>query len=82
MPEKDWNIEENTNEGERLHLPDDLSGSFSAKLRRGWTKEQLMRYYVLSEAKYEKVVTFLSKMGTITRKKTQEEKRDKNDKDI
>ncbi len=30
--------------------------SFSQKLREGGTKEQLMTYYVLTEAQYEKVL--------------------------
>ena len=33
--------------------------SFSRKLRAGWTKEQLMAYYALTEAQYEKVIESL-----------------------
>ncbi len=33
--------------------------SFSQKLRAGWTKEQLMAYYALTEAQYEKVIECL-----------------------
>ena len=33
--------------------------SFSRKLRAGWTKEQLMKYYSLTEAQYEKVIESL-----------------------
>jgi len=33
--------------------------SFSRKLRAGWTKEQLMKYYSMSEAQYEKVIESL-----------------------
>ena len=33
--------------------------SFSQKLRDGWTKEQLMAYYVLTEAQYERVLECL-----------------------
>lgn len=59
MPFENWVLAENESEGERLYLPDDLSGSFSEKIRRGWTKEQLMRYYCISEEKFIKVCTFL-----------------------
>ncbi len=33
--------------------------SFSQKLKAGWTKEQLMAYYALSEAQYERVIESL-----------------------
>jgi hypothetical protein len=33
--------------------------SFSQKLRAGWTQEQLMKYYVLSEAQYNRVIASL-----------------------
>jgi hypothetical protein len=33
--------------------------SFSQKLRAGWTPEQLMKYYVLSEAQYNRVIASL-----------------------
>jgi hypothetical protein len=36
--------------------------SFSQKLRDGWTKEQLMAYYVLTEAQYEKVMECLERI--------------------
>ncbi len=34
-------------------------GSFADKLRAGWTKEQLMKYYRIDEEKYEKILTSL-----------------------
>ncbi len=37
--------------------------SFSQKLRAGWTKEQLMAYYALTEAQYEKVLESLKAIG-------------------
>ena len=37
--------------------------SFSRKLRAGWTKEQLMKYYSMSEAQYEKVIESLEAIG-------------------
>ncbi len=33
--------------------------SFSQKRRAGWTKEQLMAYYALTEAQYERVIGYL-----------------------
>ncbi len=33
--------------------------SFGQRLDDGWTKEQLMAYYALSEAQYEKVLASL-----------------------
>ena len=36
--------------------------SFSQKLREGWTKEQLMAYYALTEAQYEKVMECLKRI--------------------
>ncbi len=36
--------------------------SFSQKLREGWTKEQLMAYYVLTEVQYEKVMECLERI--------------------
>jgi len=36
--------------------------SFSQKLREGWTKEQLMAYYALTEAQYEKVMECLERI--------------------
>jgi len=33
--------------------------SFSRKLRAGWTKDELMKYYSLTEAQYEKVIESL-----------------------
>ncbi len=36
--------------------------SFSQKLRDGWTKEQLMAYYVLTEAQYEKTMECLKRI--------------------
>ncbi len=37
--------------------------SFSQKLRAGWTKEQLMAYYALTEAQYENVLGCLKAIG-------------------
>ncbi len=39
--------------------------SFSQKLREGWTKEQLMAYYALTEAQYEKVLRCLRDIGSV-----------------
>jgi hypothetical protein len=39
--------------------------SFSRKLRDGWTKEQLMAYYALTEAQYEKVMGCLKAIGSM-----------------
>ncbi|MCZ7359719.1 MAG: hypothetical protein O8C55_06560 [Candidatus Methanoperedens sp.] len=33
--------------------------SFSRKLRAGWTKDELMEYYSLTEAQYERVIQSL-----------------------
>ena len=33
--------------------------SFSRKLRAGWTKEQLMKYYAMSEAQYDRIIESL-----------------------
>ncbi len=33
--------------------------SFSQKMKAGWTKEQLMAYYALTEVQYEKVMECL-----------------------
>jgi hypothetical protein len=37
--------------------------SFSRRLKAGWTKEQLMKYYCLSEAQYTKVVECLKRIS-------------------
>ena len=36
--------------------------SFSQKLREGWTKEQLMAYYALTGAQYERVMMCLERI--------------------
>ncbi len=33
--------------------------SFSQKLQAGWTQKQLMKYYALSEAQYDRVIASL-----------------------
>ena len=33
--------------------------SFSRKLRAGWTKDELMKYYAMTEVQYDKVVESL-----------------------
>lgn len=35
--------------------------SFRARLESGWTKEQLMKHYDLTEERYEKIVASLKK---------------------
>ncbi len=37
--------------------------SFSQKMKAGWTKEQLMAYYALTEAQYERVMKCLKEIG-------------------
>ncbi len=32
-----------------------LSDSFSAKIKAGWSRDDLMKYYALSDGEYEKV---------------------------
>ncbi len=39
--------------------------SFSQKLRAGWTKQELMAYYALTEEQYEKVIECLNSIGSI-----------------
>jgi hypothetical protein len=36
--------------------------SFSARLKEGWTKEQLMKHYALSESEYDQLVTCLEQI--------------------
>ncbi len=38
--------------------------SFSQKKKAGWTKEQLMGYYALTEPQYEKVLRCLKDIGS------------------
>ena len=38
----------------------DSGTSFSQKFDSGWTKEQLMKYYAMTEKQYEKVMACLS----------------------
>ncbi len=42
-----------------------MDTSFSQKLRAGWTKEQLMAYYALTEAQYERVIGCLKAIGSM-----------------
>ncbi len=37
--------------------------SFADKLKAGWTKEQLMKYYVLTEQEYGRILDSLETMG-------------------
>ncbi len=39
--------------------------SFSQKLRAGWTKEQLMAHYALTEVQYERVLGWLKAIGSM-----------------
>ncbi len=39
--------------------------SFSQKKKAGWTKEQLMAYYALTEAQYERVIECLKGIGSV-----------------
>ncbi len=39
--------------------------SFSQKQRAGWTKEQLMAYYALTEEQYERVIGCLKAIGSM-----------------
>lgn len=36
--------------------------SFSQRMRAGWSKEQLMKYYVISEQQYERVQVCLNRL--------------------
>ncbi len=38
-------------------------GSFADKLRAGWSKEALMKYYRIDEEKYERVLMILKTIG-------------------
>ncbi len=42
-----------------------MDTSFSQKLRAGWTKEQLMAYYALTEEQFEKVLGCLKAIGSM-----------------
>jgi hypothetical protein len=37
--------------------------SFSQNLKAGWTKEQLMAYYALTEREYERILGCLKRIG-------------------
>lgn len=37
--------------------------SFSRRLKAGWTEEQLMKYYCLSEVQYKKVAECLKRIS-------------------
>jgi hypothetical protein len=41
--------------------------SFSQKMKTGWTKEQLMAYYVLTAAQYERVMECLERIRQCVR---------------
>ncbi|MBU4373918.1 MAG: hypothetical protein KKD69_03990 [Euryarchaeota archaeon] len=36
--------------------------SFSQRLKAGWTKEQLVKYYCITEAQYERVVACVKRI--------------------
>lgn len=38
--------------------------SFSQRLKAGWSKEQLMKYYALTEAQFEKILKNLAELHT------------------
>ncbi len=44
--------------------------SFSQKLKAGWTKQELMAHYALTEAQYEKVIGCLKSIGSMKPGKT------------
>ena len=39
--------------------------SFSQKLKAGWTKQELMAYYVLTEEQYKKILESLKAIGNV-----------------
>lgn len=73
MPPEHFLLSENESEGQRTDALPRGKNSFAARFRAGWTKEQLMRHYALTEAQYERVVMCLVKMRTILPRNAEQE---------